>query len=106
MSATLSVAHKAMGAEVRRAAYDIELDGERVGSVAMNDTFVAPIEPGRHTLRLRSGRNSSRAKTFDAADGETVAYRGTGKSVLPVFLLSFLIPRLALTLHRDKTAAG
>ena len=101
MSATLKLTHKAIGAEVRRGTYDVVLDGEHVGSVEMNDTFETPIEPGRHTLQVRSGRNSSRTKTFDAADGETVAFRRTGKSILPIFLLSFVVPSLALTLYRE-----
>jgi hypothetical protein len=101
MSATLTLSHKAMGAEVRRGTYDILLDGEQIGSVEMNDTFETPLEAGRHTLQVRSGRNSSRTVTFDAADDRLVAYRCTGKSILPVFLLSFAIPSLALTLHRE-----
>ena len=101
MAATLKLTHKSIGAEVRRAPYDIVLDGKSVGSVAMNSTFETPTEPGRHTLQVRSGRNSSRTSTFDAADGETVAFRCTGKSVLPVFLLSFVVPSLALTLRRE-----
>ena len=67
----------------------------------MNATFETPTEPGRHTLQVRSGRNSSRTRTFDATDGETVAFRTTGKSILPIFLLSFIVPSLALTLHRE-----
>jgi len=101
MSATLKVTHKAIGAEVRRAPYDVLLDGERVGSVEMNNTFETPVEPGRHTLQVRSGRDSSRTKTFDAADGETVVFRCTGKNLLPIFLLSFAVPSLALTLVRE-----
>ena len=101
MSATLKLTHKAVGAEVRRDTYDAVLDGERVGSVDMNDTFETPVEPGRHTLQVRSGRNSSRTKTFDAADGETIAFRCGGKSILPVFLLSLVVPSLALTLRRE-----
>jgi hypothetical protein len=101
MSATLKLAHKAIGAEVRRGTYDIVLDGERVGSVEMNDTFETSIAPGRHTVQVRDGRNSSRTKTFDAADGESVAFRCTGKSILPIFLLSFVFPGLALSLHRE-----
>ncbi len=101
MPATLKVTHKTIGAEVRRGTYDIVLDGESIGSVNMNDKFEAPIESGRHTLQVRSGRNSSRAKLFDAADGETVAFRCTGKSILPIFLASFVVPGLALRLHRE-----
>lgn len=101
MSATLRVTHKAIGAEVRRATYDVVLDGDRVGSVEMNGTYETPIEHGRHTLQVRSGRNSSRTRTFEADDGETVAFRCTGKSILPVFLLSFVVPSLALSLVRE-----
>jgi hypothetical protein len=103
MPATLTLAHKAIGAEVRRGTYEVVLDRQRVGSVKMNDTFESPIEPGRHTLQVRSGRNSSRTRTFDAADGEIVAFRCTGKSILPIFLLSFAVPSLALSLHREQS---
>jgi hypothetical protein len=101
VAATLKLTHKAIGAEVRRGPYDVLLDGERVGSVDMNDTYQRPVEPGHHTLQVRSGRNSSRTRTFDAADGETVAFRSTGKSILPVFLASFVVPSLALNLVRE-----
>jgi len=99
MAATLKLTHKAIGVEVRRGTYDVLLDGEHVGAVKMNDTFKTPVEPGPHTLQVRNGRKSSRTRTFDAAEGETVAFRCTGKSILPVFLLSFVVPSLALTLR-------
>lgn len=100
MSATLKLIHKSIGVEVRRGTYDIVLDGELVGSVGMNDTFETPTQPGRHTLQVRCGGNSSRTRTFDAVDGETVVFRCTGKSILPVFLASFFVPSLALSLRR------
>lgn len=101
MSATLKVTRKTIGAEVRRGTYDVLLDGERVGAVEMNQTYENPVEPGRHTLQVRNGRNSSRTKTFDATDGEAIAFRCTGKSILPIFLASFLVPSLALNLKRE-----
>jgi hypothetical protein len=101
MAATLKLTHKAIGAEVRRGTYDVVVDGNRVGSVEMNDTIEIPVEPGQHTLQLRNGRNSSRTKTFDAAEGEIVAFRCTGKSILPIFLASFLVPSLAISLVRE-----
>ncbi|MDP9102045.1 MAG: hypothetical protein M3N21_07870 [Actinomycetota bacterium] len=93
--------HKAIGAEVRRGTFDVVVDGERVGSVDMNDTVELPIESGDHTLQVRSGRNLSRTLTFDATDGQVVAFRCTGKRFLPIFLLSFVLPRLALSLRRE-----
>jgi hypothetical protein len=101
MSATLKLTHKTIGVEIRRGTYEVVLDGERVGSVELNDTFETPVEPGRHTLKVRSGRNSSRTKTFDAADDEIVSFRCSGKSILPIFLLSFAVPSLALSIHRE-----
>jgi hypothetical protein len=80
MAATLKLTHKAIGVEVRRGTYDIVVDSQRAGSLEMNDMIEIPIEPGRHTLQVRNGRNSSRTQTFHAAEGETVAFRATGKS--------------------------
>jgi hypothetical protein len=101
MPATLKLTHKAIGAEVRRGTYDVVVDGEQVGSVEMNDTMEIPVETGPHTLQVRDGRKSSSTETFDAAEGEIVAFRCTGKRFLPIFLASFVDPRLALKLVRD-----
>lgn len=102
MPTTLQLTHKAIGAEVRRSPYTVVLDGKDVGAVEMNHTFETQLEPGRHTLQVRDGRNSSRSRALEAADGETVAFRCTGKSLLPVFLASFLVPSLALSLRRES----
>ena len=101
MSATLKLTHKTIGVEIRRGSYDVVVDGKPVGSLELNETIDIPVEPGHHTLQVRSGRNSSRTKTFNATEGETVAFRCSGKSILPIFLLSFIVPSLALSLHRE-----
>jgi hypothetical protein len=101
MTATLMITHKSVGVEVRRGAYDIEVDGQRAGSVEMNDTIEIPVEPGRHTVKVLSGRNSSRTQRFDVAEGHTVSFRCTGKRLLPLFLASFVMPSLALQLRRE-----
>jgi len=62
----------------------------------MNDTIEIPNRTGRHTLQVSQWPNSSRTETFDAADGQTVAFRATGKSFLPIFLASLVVPSLAL----------
>ena len=101
MSATLKLTHKAIGVEVRRGTYEVVVDGERVGSLEMNDTIEIPIEPGHHTLQVRNGRNSSRTMRFEAAEDKVVAFRCTGKRFLPIFLASFVVPRLALSLRPE-----
>lgn len=101
MSATLRLRRDVIGVAVRRGIFDVVVDGHRVGSVELHDTFETPVEPGRHTLQIRNGRNSSRAATFDAAEGEVVAFVCNGKRFLPLFLASFVVPGLAITLRRD-----
>jgi hypothetical protein len=101
MSATLKLTHKAIGAEVRRAAYDIVVDGRIAGSLEMNAAIETPVEPGPHTVQVRNGRNSSRTESFVAVDSETVAFRCTGKRFLPIFLASFIFPSSALKLQRQ-----
>ena len=100
MAAMLKLTHKAIGVEVRRGTYDIVVDGQRAGSLEMNETIEIPTETGRHTLQVRNGRNSSRTQNFDAAESQTIAFRCTGKSFLPIFLASFVVPGLALQLRR------
>jgi hypothetical protein len=87
--------------EVRRGTYDVLVDGKSVGSVEMNATLETPVEPGRHTLQVRNGRDSSRAEAFDAAEGQVIAFRCTGKRFLPLFLASFVVPSLALKVVRE-----
>jgi hypothetical protein len=101
MSATLKLTHKAIGAEVRRDSYDVVVDDQRIGSVKMNDTIEIPIDLGRHTLQVRDGRKSSSTEIFDATEDAIVVFRCTGKRFLPVFLASFIFPKLALKLIRD-----
>jgi hypothetical protein len=101
MTATLKLTHKTIGVEVRRGTYDVVLDGKPAGSLELTDPIEIPVEPGHHTLQVRNSRNASRTKTFDAAEGETVAFRCSGKRILPIFLLSFVVPSLALSLRRE-----
>jgi len=75
------------------------VDGDHCGSLEMSDTTEMPIATGHHTLQVRNGRNLSRTLTFDASEGQVVAFRCTGKRFLPIFLLSFVVPRLALSLR-------
>jgi hypothetical protein len=101
MSATLKLTHKAIGVEVRRGTYDVVVDGERIGSLEMNDAIETPIAAGHHTLQVRNGRNLIRTLTFDAAEGQVISFRCTGKRFLPIFLVAFVVPRLALSLRPE-----
>ena len=102
MPATLKVAHKAIGAEVRRGTFDVVVDGKGAGTVEKHGTFETPVEPGRHTLQIRNGRrNSSRTASFDADEDQVIAFQFSGKNILPIFLLSFAVPSLAISLRRE-----
>lgn len=101
MSATLKLTHKTIGVEIRRGSYDAVVDGKPAGTLELNETIDIPVEPGRHSIQVRSGRNSSRTKTFDVEEDEIVSFRCSGKSLLPIFLFSSVVPGLALSLTRE-----
>jgi hypothetical protein len=99
--ATIKLTRRTIGVEVRRGTFDVLVDGKQVASLEMNDTIEMQIEPGRHTLQLRNGRNWSRTVTVDATEGQVIAFKCSGKNILPLFLASFVIPSLAISLRRE-----
>ena len=103
MTATLTVTREgAIGFELRRAPLQIELDGAAVGSLAeRRDSFEAPLEPGPHTLKITSGRYSSRVESFEAADGGAVSFRCHQAMVWPRYVASLIIPSLGISLRRE-----
>jgi hypothetical protein len=103
MSATLKLTHKTIGADVRRGTYDVVVDGTLAGTLEVNQTIDMPVEAGRHTRQVRNGRNSSRTSTLDVGEGEIASVRCSGESILPILLLSFVVPSLALSLTREWT---
>ena len=84
--------------ELRRGTFDVVLDGVIVGSVSRDQTFEKSIEAGHHQLQVRIGRYSSPVQSFEVADGDAVAFRCNGARIWPVYLVSLLVPSLALTL--------
>lgn len=102
MPATLTVNRETKGLmELRRGPFQIALDGASVGTINRHGSFETPIEPGHHSIQVREGRYCSRAESFDAADGETVHFRCNGAKIWPIYLISFAVPSMALTLHRE-----
>ncbi|MGH9054435.1 MAG: hypothetical protein ACRDYY_00995 [Acidimicrobiales bacterium] len=108
MTATLHLVRErslAMGfwpiAELRRGTFHVLLDGTDVGTVEMHGTIDVPIEPGLHTLQVKDGRSTSSQRSFDAADGAIVNFRCNSSRIWPVYLVSLVVPSLALKLNRE-----
>lgn len=102
MSPTLRLRRKHPGIELRRGPFEIELDGNSIGSINKADEpSEIPVEAGHHTLRIGSGRSSSKEHSFDVADGEVVNFRTYGPLVWPVYVASIFKPDLAISLKRE-----
>ncbi len=101
MSSTLTLKREATGAmELRRRPFEIVLDGKSVGSINRHQTVELPVEPGSHRLQVKTGRYSSPAKTFDAADGTDITFRCNGAILWPQYVASLFAPTLGLRLHQ------
>jgi hypothetical protein len=87
--------------ELRRGQFEILVDGKSVGSIKYGETAETPLEPGRHTLRIRAGRYSSRDRSFNAADSEIVSFRCHGAMVWPRYAASLVKPDLGISLKRE-----
>jgi hypothetical protein len=59
------------------------------------------IDPGQRMLKTRSGRQCSRGRAFDVADGGVAAFRCHGAMIWPLWLASFAMPELAIALKRE-----
>jgi ssDNA-binding replication factor A large subunit len=101
VSATIRVTREGAGIELRRGRFEIVADGTIVGSFEWHETVEAPLEPGRHTLRIQAGRYSSRTHSFDAANEEVVNFRCHGAMIWPMYVASIVKPDLAISLKQE-----
>lgn len=98
-SATLKLTRGAV--EVQRRPFEILLDGKVAGTIARHQTVELPVEPGRHTLRLRSGKQLSHEHSFNAAEGEVINFSCHGARVWPIYVASLLKPDLGISLKQE-----
>ena len=101
MSSTLTLKREATGAvELRRGPFEIILDGKPAGSIDQHQTVELQLEPGQHTLQVKTGRYSSPARAFNAADGTNINFRCNGAILWPQYVASLFVPTIGLRLHR------
>ena len=101
MSATLKLTREGVGIELRRGTFDVVVDGNSAGPIEQHDTVEVPIDPGRHTVRIRAGRYSSPEHSFEASDDETITFRLHGAMMWPRYVASIIKPDLAISLRRE-----
>jgi hypothetical protein len=87
--------------ELHRGCFDILLDDQSVGAVESHRSTEVTIEPGPHTLQVRSGRYSSGVHGFDVDDGQAIKFRCNGARIWPIYLASLVKTDLALTLKEE-----
>lgn len=102
MSATVTLRRATSAVmELRRGRFEVVLDGKPAGSIDRNQTVELTVEPGPHTLQVRTGRYSSRTLSFDAADDMNVLFRCNGAILWPHYVASLFVPTIALKLKRE-----
>jgi hypothetical protein len=97
----LRLTREGYGIELRRGTFEIDVDGQNVGTSTWHETAEVPVQAGHHTLRIKAGRYCSREHSFDVADGETVNFRCHGAMIWPLYVASIVKPDLAITLKRE-----
>lgn len=87
--------------ELRRAPFDIVVDGSVVGTIDHGGSAELDVAPGQHTLQLRRGRYHSPARSFSVADGDSVGFRCFGANLWPIWAASYVVPGLAMSLKYE-----
>ena len=101
MSGSLRLTREGVGIELRRGTFEVVLDGEVIDRIERGDTIEAMIEAGRHSLRVRGGRYSSRSHAFEIVEGGVISFRCHGAMMWPRYVASIVRPDLAVSLHRE-----
>jgi hypothetical protein len=101
VSATLRLIREGVGTELRRGTFDVLVDGKSVGSIERHDAVEVPVDPGRHTIRVRAGSYSSPDRCFEASEGETITFRLHGAMMWPRYVASIVKRDLAIALRRE-----
>jgi hypothetical protein len=105
MPATLKLTRRSFPLEnlnvVGRRPFEITLDGTVLGAVRNRETVELPVDAGHHTLRLREGHRVSPDRSFEATDGETIAFACHGSWFVLIFLASFVKPDVGISLKRN-----
>lgn len=101
MSSTVTLERASTGAvELRRGSFEVILDAKPAGSIDRHQTVELQVEPGPHTLQVKTGRYTSPVRTFDVADGATIDFRCNGAILWPQYVASLLVPTIGLRLHQ------
>jgi len=98
-SGTLSITRR-WGGPVYAGPFPVEIDGRVIGSLRALETIELPVEVGRHTVRLGSGRHLSRTYSFEIEEGKTVEFWCRGTMLWPLFVAALLKPELWITFRR------
>jgi hypothetical protein len=98
-SGTLSITRR-WGGMVYTGPYPVFVDDKQVGSVRSQETVDLPIETGRHTVRVGSGRHVSPTRSFEIAEGEMVSFWCRGAMLWPLYLVALFKPDLWITFRQ------
>jgi len=90
-----------VGFELRRRTFEIAVDGKEVATLEVHGTVEVPVEPGQHTLLIRSGRYTSKSLPFEVSDEEVANFRCHSAMVWPRYVASLIVPSLGISLRRE-----
>jgi hypothetical protein len=80
--------------------WDVVIDGQPAGSIGPSETVDLEVQPGGHTVRLRSTlRFVSPQRSFEAADGQVVSFTCHATRWWPRMLASLVKNDLWITLR-------
>ncbi len=84
--------------------WQVLLDGKVAGSLPNRERVELSVEPGTHTLSLRSPRwkrRFSKERSFTVSEGQVVSFNSHEPRIWPLALAALVKPELWITLKQD-----
>ncbi len=84
--------------------WQVFLDGKVAGSLANREQVELSVEPGPHTLSVRSPhwkRRLSKERSLTVAEGQVVSFSSHEPRIWPMAIAALIKPDLWITLKQD-----
>jgi hypothetical protein len=103
-TATVRLSRKSWGSSHsgRARTWKVTIDGSIVGSISNQQTVELPVEPGRHTLRVRSMQHLlSPEQSFEVIEGQVAGFSCHPRSLTPLIFTRWTVWLLATLVKND-----
>lgn len=86
--------------------WSVVVDGTVRGTFARGQAVEVPIDPGRHTLQVRSPKHESPVRIFEVSEGQEVTFRARHAVFIPELVAAMIRKDRWISLKQQQGQSG